>query len=90
MRTITWDEQKAVVKLIDQSVLPMKFQFVELTTHDDVYHAIKNMVVRGAPAIGVAAIYGMALAAREYKGQASTLKALLAPQENTISPGQQR
>lgn len=79
MRTITWDEQKAVVKLIDQSVLPMKFQFVELTTHDDVYHAIKNMVVRGAPAIGVAAIYGMALAAREYKGQdLNALKASLA------------
>lgn len=68
MRTIEWDDQKKVVKLIDQSVLPMKFQIVELATHEDVFVAINKMVVRGAPAIGVAGVYGMALAALEYKG----------------------
>lgn len=68
MRTIEWDENKKVIKLIDQSVLPMRFQIVELATHDEVYLAIKQMVVRGAPAIGVAGVYGMALAAFEYRG----------------------
>jgi methylthioribose-1-phosphate isomerase len=68
VRTIEWDEKKKVVKLIDQSILPMKFHFVELATHEDVFMAIKKMVVRGAPAIGVAGVYGMALAAFEYIG----------------------
>ena len=69
MRTIEWDESKKVVKLIDQSILPMKFRIVELSTHEDVFLAINKMIVRGAPAIGVAGAYGMALAAFGYEAK---------------------
>lgn len=47
--------------LLDQTKLPGQEVFLECYTLDDVYHAIKNMVVRGAPCIGFTAIFGMAL-----------------------------
>ena len=50
------------VKMIDQRILPHQFQIVEFTSYLEVAEAIKNMTVRGAPAIGAAAAYGMALA----------------------------
>ena len=49
--------------MLDQRVLPTKEVWLELTTYGQVVEAIKTMAVRGAPAIGVAAAYGMALAA---------------------------
>ena len=51
--------------LLDQRVLPGKEQFVLLQSADDTRQAIADMVVRGAPAIGVTAAYGVVLAARE-------------------------
>ncbi|MBW4540107.1 MAG: S-methyl-5-thioribose-1-phosphate isomerase [Myxacorys chilensis ATA2-1-KO14] len=53
------------VLLIDQTRLPNEFAFVEISRSDDMARAIKTMIVRGAPAIGVAAAYGMYLGARE-------------------------
>ncbi|MBW4422066.1 MAG: S-methyl-5-thioribose-1-phosphate isomerase [Myxacorys californica WJT36-NPBG1] len=53
------------VLLIDQTRLPNEFAFVEISRCDDMARAIKTMIVRGAPAIGVAAAYGMYLGARE-------------------------
>ena len=50
------------VKVIDQRKLPFQFEIMDLETVDDVYFAIKEMVVRGAPLIGVTAAYGMYLA----------------------------
>ncbi|MBU0532838.1 S-methyl-5-thioribose-1-phosphate isomerase [Candidatus Micrarchaeota archaeon] len=50
------------VRLIDQSALPHKEQWIELKTVEGVATAIKEMKVRGAPAIGVAAAYGMVFA----------------------------
>jgi methylthioribose-1-phosphate isomerase len=50
--------------MLDQRVLPGKEIWLELRTHDDVAAAIRDMAVRGAPAIGVAAGYGMALASK--------------------------
>lgn len=52
------------LRMLDQRVLPLRVEWVELRTHHEVAEAIRDMVVRGAPAIGVAAGYGMALAAR--------------------------
>lgn len=49
------------LRLLDQTALPHKEEWVELRTVQDVAAAIKSMKVRGAPAIGVAAAYGMAL-----------------------------
>lgn len=62
MRTITWDDEKQVVKMIDQRILPREFAILEFTHHGGVAEAIRSMVIRGAPAIGAAAAFGMALA----------------------------
>jgi methylthioribose-1-phosphate isomerase len=55
------------VSLIDQTRLPNEYTFVEISRCEDMAWAIKTMIVRGAPAIGVAAAYGMYLGAREIK-----------------------
>ncbi|MEB3338674.1 MAG: S-methyl-5-thioribose-1-phosphate isomerase [Leptolyngbyaceae bacterium] len=53
------------VWLIDQNRLPTEYTLVEIRRCEDMAQAIKTMIVRGAPAIGVAAAYGMYLGARE-------------------------
>jgi methylthioribose-1-phosphate isomerase len=65
LRTVTWSEGK--VKMIDQTALPTRFTYVTYTTPQQVATAIMTMVVRGAPAIGVAAAMGVALAASRSK-----------------------
>lgn len=67
--------QAGVVKMIDQRLLPHRFEIVECREHLAVARAIKDMTVRGAPAIGAAAAFGLALAARE--SRASTREQLL-------------
>ncbi len=61
MRAV-WFEN-GIVKLIDQRKLPAKFEIFEAHITEEVAYAIKEMVVRGAPAIGITAAYGMAQAA---------------------------
>ncbi len=56
-----------IVRTIDQTLLPHKFKIVSLKSCEDIIKAIKNMTVRGAPLIGVAAAYGIYLAALEAK-----------------------
>ena len=80
MRTITWDNEKQVMKMIDQRILPHEFKIQNYETYQGVAEAIQTMVVRGAPAIGVAAAYGMALAALQ--SEAETREALLADLES--------
>lgn len=63
IRPLIWKEDH--ILLIDQRVLPQKEVWLELRTWEDVYEAIQNMSVRGAPAIGVTAAYGMVLAANQ-------------------------
>ncbi len=63
MRTVEWYNDQ--VRMIDQKALPWKLVQVDLPTYQDVAHAIQDMTVRGAPAIGAAAAFGMALAARQ-------------------------
>lgn len=60
---VIWKNDR--VLLIDQTRLPNEYALVEISRCDDMAHAIKTMIVRGAPAIGVAAAYGMYLGARE-------------------------
>ena len=62
-RTI-WPTESGTVRVIDQSLLPFEFVIKELETAAHAAHAIRSMVVRGAPLIGATAAYGMALAAR--------------------------
>lgn len=72
MRTIEWD--KGTVRLIDQRKLPWEFCIAEYRDHQALASAISEMVVRGAPAIGATAAYGMALAG--LRSEAETLDAL--------------
>jgi len=60
---VIWHEDH--VLLIDQNRLPTEYALVEISCCEDMAQAIKTMIVRGAPAIGVAAAYGMYLGARE-------------------------
>jgi methylthioribose-1-phosphate isomerase len=64
-RTIWFDEQKQIVKIIDQTKLPHQFVIKDIKTVKDAINAIKNMEVRGAPLIGATAAYGIVLAALE-------------------------
>jgi S-methyl-5-thioribose-1-phosphate isomerase len=54
-----------VVRMVNQPLIPWRFEFIDLPTHRDTAHAIRTMIVRGAGAIGAAAGYGMAQAALE-------------------------
>jgi methylthioribose-1-phosphate isomerase len=63
--TVEWDPVTESVRLIDQTRLPRDEVFVSCRTAAEVAAAIRDMVVRGAPAIGAAAAYGTALAAGE-------------------------
>ncbi|SEF90486.1 methylthioribose-1-phosphate isomerase [Caloramator fervidus] len=63
MNSIIWSKFK--LSLLDQRLLPLEVKYIECTSYLQVAEAIKNMVVRGAPAIGIAAAYGVVLGARE-------------------------
>lgn len=78
LRTIEW--KKGKVRLIDQTKLPDKLIYVAFSNATQVANAIKNMVVRGAPAIGVAAAMGLALAA--YNSKAKDKAGLIKELEN--------
>lgn len=64
-RTIWPSEGGDGIEIIDQTLLPHRFEVCRLTSVSDFAQAIKTMQVRGAPLIGAAAAYGMALAMRE-------------------------
>ena len=64
--SIEWTSDNKV-KMIDQTLLPHKLEFLEFDSYRDVATSIKVMNIRGAPAIGVAAAMGMALATIEYR-----------------------
>ena len=71
--TVKWENNQVI--MIDQTKLPSRLVYVKYKKYEDVARAIERLVVRGAPAIGVAAAFGMALAAISSK--AKTPKALL-------------
>jgi len=72
-RSVEWRE--GIVRLIDQNALPWELRYVECKSPEEVARAIRDMTVRGAPAIGVAAAMGIALAA--YHSNARDLEGLL-------------
>jgi methylthioribose-1-phosphate isomerase len=63
IKTIEWTDEG--VRMIDQRLLPTEEKYVTLRSCEDVADAIKTMVVRGAPAIGVSAAMGLALGAKQ-------------------------
>ncbi len=62
MRTVEWVDQH--VRMINQKLIPWNLEFVDLKSYQAVALAIQDMTVRGAPAIGASAAFGMALAAQ--------------------------
>jgi methylthioribose-1-phosphate isomerase len=81
LRSVLWDDGR--VRMIDQTLLPQRLVYKDFERWEDVADAIRNMVVRGAPAIGVAAAMGVALAAQSSK--ASTREGLLKDMERAAS-----
>ena len=71
-RRALWFED-GVIKFIDQRKLPFKIEIFTAKTVNDCVFAIKDMVVRGAPAIGAAAVYGMVLGKNDIKNTAKIL-----------------
>jgi methylthioribose-1-phosphate isomerase len=67
--TLTWTDDG--VRFIDQTKLPLEESYVLATTYEQVADVIVTMVVRGAPAIGVSAAYGIALGAKTTKAKTS-------------------
>ena len=65
LRTVEWKDNKVI--MIDQTKLPNKLVFEEYNDFNQVADAIKTLVVRGAPAIGVSGAFGLALAVLQSK-----------------------
>ena len=63
IKTIEWTDN--ISRMIDQRILPYEFKTVDVKTADEMYTAIKDMIVRGAPAIGIAGVHGVCLGAIE-------------------------
>lgn len=81
LQTIRWNKGRVI--LIDQTQLPQKLKYVKCTTCEDVAKCIENMNIRGAPALGVAAAYGLALVA--YHSKTTSKKEIMHELENNAS-----
>jgi S-methyl-5-thioribose-1-phosphate isomerase len=66
MRTIDWAD--GAIEIIDQTALPGELRILRLTSVAELVAAIRSLAVRGAPALGVAGAFGVALAARQFAG----------------------
>ncbi len=75
MRTIDWDYEKNNIIMIDQTLLPAEYRIIKCSTIDSLCEAIISLRVRGAPALGAAGGFGVALTA--FKSKASSLDALI-------------
>ena len=81
MRTVFWEDNQ--LKMIDQRILPGRFEVISYKDHKSVAQAITDMIVRGAPAIGAAAAFGLALAA--YESASSSRRELIADLQAAVA-----
>ena len=70
IKTIEWVDTYS--KMVDQTVVPYEYKFVNITTGDEMFDAIRNMIVRGAPAIGIAGAHGVILYAQTLKEECTS------------------
>lgn len=85
MRTVYWDYERNHLMMIDQRLLPGELQLAAFQDYRQVAAAIQAMVVRGAPAIGAAAAFGLALAAfQSPAGEVNALRAYLKDAAETL------
>ncbi len=75
MRTIDWDYEKNNIIMIDQTLLPAEYRIIECSTIESLCEAIISLRVRGAPALGAAGGFGVALSA--FRSNAPSLDALI-------------
>lgn len=83
MRTVYWDYDHQTVNMIDQRLLPWMYEIARYDSYTAVAQAITDMVVRGAPAIGAAAAFGLALAA--HQSSAPTVAEMQADLETAVA-----
>ena len=67
IRTIEWIKEEKVSRMVDQTLVPYEYKYVDIKTGQEMYDAIQTMIVRGAPAIGISGAHGVALYALELK-----------------------
>ena len=72
IRPIEWVDGYS--RMVDQTVIPYEYKFINITTGDDMFQAIRDMIVRGAPAIGIAGAHGIVLYAQEGSKKYSDIK----------------
>lgn len=72
IQSVRLDDQKDALILLDQTVLPNRKEFLELKQLKDIWEAIYELKVRGAPAIGIAAAYGVYLGAKQSQAKTYT------------------
>ncbi|MFB6102271.1 MAG: S-methyl-5-thioribose-1-phosphate isomerase [Haloplanus sp.] len=70
MRTIDWDDDRGCIVMVDQTKLPAEYTTDHAETVSDLVESIRTLRVRGAPALGAAGAYGVALAARRNDAEA--------------------
>jgi methylthioribose-1-phosphate isomerase len=75
LQSVRWNSLENHLDLLDQRLLPDEIVYLELTTSEQVWDSIKELAVRGAPAIGIAAAFGVYLGARNYEGDREGLLA---------------
>jgi methylthioribose-1-phosphate isomerase len=71
IRPIEWIDGYS--RMVDQTVIPYEYKFINITKGDDMFHAIRDMIVRGAPAIGIAGAHGIVLYAQEGRGKCNDI-----------------
>lgn len=85
VKPFIWDDERGLLKMLDQRLLPGREIWLELRSCEEVVESIKTMAVRGAPAIGIAAAYGMALAAKEGMLKADAIEQLAASRPTAVN-----
>jgi methylthioribose-1-phosphate isomerase len=81
IRPVTWHD--GAVRIIDQTALPARLTYLDLTSVDDLIAAIQRLAVRGAPVLGVAGAYGVALALS--RGEHARIAALRAARPTAVN-----
>lgn len=76
VEAVSFNIEKFYLELLDQTLLPTEVKKVFCRDEGDVAHAIKTMQVRGAPAIGVAAAYGIVLGLKAHEGDSNFIETL--------------
>jgi methylthioribose-1-phosphate isomerase len=85
VHAIRWDSNTGELQLLDQRILPHTVEYLSFTDSKNTAAAITNMVVRGAPAIGITAAYGIALAAKNNEYLESAYQQLAASRPTAVN-----